>query len=671
VRQALQQPLAPHDQLVTGFDRSLLALQLLRPTVLTLQMTVEDVAHLPPMPVTAIYQLDAGPEQRVTLTPQAPTASRQFSIPAGAHAVRVWIAQPIANQALRVRFVEVRPDLSAAEKVGAVLGAVGSLPAGPRWLTLPLAAGPGPQDLRQDRFLVRTLPREYHVATPAQPVEISVEGPAWLRVDELRGDVTLTRSLLVEPGRRTVTLRPEAGQREALFRVFRRVLVPDQPIALPRYIPVPPCPVPWAVAPPPRGCAPAPGGARGPGTPGCAPKTALHPGLYSIGPAGLPNRFEPLAGDGIKPRVESSEPGVRGPQPVASLTTDNWQPTTILEDAYRLGSQEDGTWSLTAEYRRRRALDEEAPLRAMLGGVPLGGMPQEFAETVPDVFTEMRATHRYLDEWCRKYYQTDILGRIRDGSGPTLAVREHVRWDPACIPAVFHLEANGYMQHPSGAIIPGTGGLEATALVRGWVTQYRELTPELAHVPSALLFGRLMTLNEVEYLPGRVDQDIFTQYKAEHHAGLQLADTLIYRPTLDSWLWGRLGVMTNQEFITLDHLTVWAGWRQMAGDLRVNLAYQMIVFFEDQDRPQTVTRHLLDLQATSYLWPKHRNCVEVGVGWQHDLSRNKDSINVFLTWYFSNGRRFRDFRPDELEFPDLQHRLAVERLKNNHVWQVE
>jgi hypothetical protein len=636
VRKALGMPLPATDQLVTGFDRFLLSLKLLRPTLLTLYLTLEDVAHLPPVPLTAVYQLDDGSEHKVKLTPQAPSRKEQLLVPEGAHSLRVWIDQPLANQALRVRFEEFRPDLAGAERVGSVLGGSAAMPAGPGLAPIPPAAVLGPQNVRPDRFLGRTTPREYHIATAAQPVQLRIEGPAWLRFDELRGDVTYTRALAVGPGLRTITVKLEPGQKEALFRIFRRALAPELPVTLPRYIPIEPIPVP---------------------------------------PPELGGEVVRWWGGGVVPGLTGQ--GVAGPcrdlitSPPHHLTT---QPAVLFDDAYRLGTQEKGTWSVTAEYQHRRALEEDnSGVRAILkqeipDAVLRKALEQELKLGAPDVFGELRGARRYYDEWCRVYYETDVLGRVREESGPTFGVREHIRYDPDCIPLFFHLEGSGYVQRPAGVLVPGTDKVEGSGLLRGWVNEYREITPELGHEPTVLVFGRLLSREEVAYRPGFEDQDVFTRWKAQHRWGVELSDTLVYAPSLDNRWWGRVAVMSNEEIVTPDHVAAWAGYKQLLGDLQVNVGYEFLMFFRNEDRNASTSKHLFDLEVTGYVWPWHRDRMEIGVGWQHDFTRHENSINVYLTWFFGNNRRFLDFRPDEVDFRDLRERRAAESVQNNHVW---
>ena len=226
------------------------------------------------------------------------------------------------------------------------------------------------------------------------------------------------------------------------------------------------------------------------------------------------------------------------------------------------------------------------------------------------------------------------------------------------------------MQPPGGAIIPDSGRLEWSALFRGSVSQYRDITPRLAHEPAVLLFGRLLSMDENIYLPSRVDEDIFTNYKSKHRAGLVPSESLYYRPWLDTEWSGHVALVTNDNFITADHLTVLTVWKQLVGDLQLDTGYRFIEFFHDHDRAKALARHVLELNVSWDCWWRMRTPVELTCGWQHDFSKDQDSVNLYLTWHFLRGRGYYDFRPDEIGFLDLRRRRAAE-MQTNHVWQEE
>ncbi len=612
-RKALLQPFAAAEQAVTGHERFLLALTLLRPTALVLDLTAEDVPPLPRLPLTAVYQLDEGPEHPVPLTPQAPRQAPLLVIPAGTHSVRVWLAGPVANQFLRVRAHELPPNLFAA---------AAALPAAA------FAVFAGSPAARPERDLVRQRERTYHVATAGQPVRVRVEGPAWLRIDELREGMTLPRYQFVGAGRHTSELNPEPGQPEALFRVAQRVPSPEEPVVPPRHVPWEPEPVPPPFV-----------DVRG--------KLAV---LLKPVPDGHPlSGPRTLVSGGVQPLTH-----VRGP--------DDFSPPR---------GQEDGSWSVSAGFRKRRPFEEDATARRQAlrqFGDSRHALAADLTGLSLDEFFELRATHRYYDEWRRTYFETGFLTRARERSGPTLGFEGHLRHDPFGVPWTFHLEGASYLQWPAGDVL-GDAETEWSTFLGAAVSRYYEMTPRLGHTPSLAIFGRLLSMGENRYLPGRVDQDVFTEYKTTHHAGWKLADLLTFRPWLDTVWWGRLGVVSNENFRSVDHGVARVGWGQLLGDLQVDVSYRLIHFFADDDRDRGVTRHLVGCEL---LWESWRRCgdrVELGFRLEHDLGRDRTSLAFLLGWHFGNGRDYRDFRPEATDHLDLRRRRQAALLFDNGDWQ--
>jgi hypothetical protein len=103
---------------------------------------------------------------------------------------------PVVNQYVRVRFSELGEGV-----------------------------GPSLEATEEESSEVR---RTYLVGTAARPVIVEVEGPAWLRVDELRGSDSRVSYREVPPGWNRLEFRPAAERDEGLFRIFARgPRVPD------------------------------------------------------------------------------------------------------------------------------------------------------------------------------------------------------------------------------------------------------------------------------------------------------------------------------------------------------------------------------------------------------------------------------------------------------------
>ena len=109
------------------------------------------------------------------------------------------------------------------------------------------------------------------------------------------------------------------------------------------------------------------------------------------------------------PRIVKIEPN---PLPDPLIELRRVMPNKlILEDTYRLGGQEDGTWSFSIASKQRIVLEDDS---AFSGEA--------------EKFVGLHALHRYFNPNQRTYFETDIFGRIRDTGGPTLGIKEHIRY---------------------------------------------------------------------------------------------------------------------------------------------------------------------------------------------------------------------------------------------------
>jgi hypothetical protein len=183
VQLALLPPSLPGEQILAGNGRLALSFSNQAAAEVELALERQDLEYLPPMPLTAWRQLDEGREQRIALTPEAPRQVLRLTIPAGQHVLRIGISDPLVNQFLRVRARERRSTFWAP--------------------------------------ILDRVARSYHVATAGEPLKLELSGPAWVRVDERRGERTFTRYEAVPAAGRSLEISPEDGS-EALLRLFQR-----------------------------------------------------------------------------------------------------------------------------------------------------------------------------------------------------------------------------------------------------------------------------------------------------------------------------------------------------------------------------------------------------------------------------------------------------------------
>ena len=182
-RAGLMAPLASGERFLPDNGGLSLALSNARPTVVTAKLALNALPSYQPAPVKVQYKLDDGPVSEVELIPRLGNVDVTIPVTSGDHVVRFSLATPVPGSFVRLRLSEP----------GLVIGA--------------------------DRS------REHLIATQAQPLVVSVAGPRWVRVDELRDGRTISSYRRVDASGARLVLKPPLGRREALFRLFE--LIPD------------------------------------------------------------------------------------------------------------------------------------------------------------------------------------------------------------------------------------------------------------------------------------------------------------------------------------------------------------------------------------------------------------------------------------------------------------
>jgi tetratricopeptide (TPR) repeat protein len=185
VRSALLAPLKEGERLVYGGQRITIAMQ--NPTStsrITLMFKMEEIGYIDARELKVSYRVDDGKSRTIELTPENPSQRLQASIPRGRHLLRLEMLSPVRGQILRFG---VRDDK--------------------RMLTL-------------DRGEFSE--RAYHVSSLDEPVELTLDGPAWLRIDEAIDGQTHSRYLFVQHGWHEMELPPSSSRQESYYRLFRQ-----------------------------------------------------------------------------------------------------------------------------------------------------------------------------------------------------------------------------------------------------------------------------------------------------------------------------------------------------------------------------------------------------------------------------------------------------------------
>ncbi len=349
------------------------------------------------------------------------------------------------------------------------------------------------------------------------------------------------------------------------------------------------------------------------------------------------------------PNINVVDSSVGPAEAVLAMSTPELSPPAVfLDDLYVLGGQEDASWSFASSWVSRRSLEEGSRGLA------------------PDQFAQFDLTRRFLSPETGSYHESDLLYRERSSSGSTLGIQHHLRYEPDLGRWHLWLGGNAFVQEPSGAIAPATRDTEWSTTLRGSLVRFDQLTPKLGQLTSLAAFNRWLSLDENIYQPGRIDQDIFTPYKSQHHRGFAASHTLLHRPWLDTRWWLRGVLRTNEDFdpTSPDSLGLRVGWSQFWGAAEFDVSYRLTQYFEDGDRPDPFTQNLLYLSMVADCWQSPRHRYELGTQVLHDLGKSETSVFVFFAWHFDNGRDYRDFSPVDTLFRSMRRFRAARRPNN-------
>lgn len=573
VRCSMLADLAQDERLIFGSLETVIAMQNVEAKELQLTLRLSQLGSLALVPTSVAIQLSAGKIKHVRLDGRRLAVRIPIEVPAGEHVLKVWIESPTVNQFVQLKILDTSSDVVTP--------------------------------------LVEDQQKEYHVATVAEPVVVQATGPAWLRVDELRGSVTVSRYIDVLPGARRLELSPAEGQEQSLFRVFQFVWDTHPTSLLP------------------------------------APPQVVDEPVHAHWLEEIYNNAEqPLSGTlGFDPQVPPHV--LRGSQ-LRPWTMQDWDipvaPANVI-DAYPLRGQEDGTGSLGFGYFSRRPLDEGNDV------------------AVPDRFAEVRWTHAYRDRWWDHWTRDELMVRPREESGPSFGWVHRRRFALDGRPWAVNLQSSLYLQRPSDALVPGAEQTEWSAALRGqWVQQF-EIDETTHHLLSFSAFWRPLSQTGNGYQAGRVDQDIFTAFKANHRAGIVLSDRWTSRPWNDTVLWLQPSLMTTESMSLLDpdNVNMRFGWAQALGQLELETSYRLSWYLRTDDRSAARLQNVLYSAAYWDLSSGTRRR-DLTMGIERDLDRGRNTAYITLSWYLDRGRTTRDQLPGQTFFADIRDRLSALKL---------
>ncbi len=327
------------------------------------------------------------------------------------------------------------------------------------------------------------------------------------------------------------------------------------------------------------------------------------------------------------------------PRPWAHPATRPVAGPPVLRDAYPLGGQEDGTWSVSLVSRTDHFLEEEESATSPFSHrLDLSLVKRKY----------LAARGLYWRGELTLRPQTHGLGSLRFFLHRPARERS-LAWD---------VESSWYLQDSSA--IPGGPRVTSALFLAGRMTWRQVIARGLTNQPGVRLFLRFLA----DPLPlasacEELDLDVYSRYKTEHRYGFTLEDRLVLATTPRSRLWMAASLTANEFWGELrpDSLQWEAGGDLRVGWLNLSLAYRLRRYLSDDDRSHSFSRHVVSAGFSWDHWQKNQQRWEWGGRFHHDLSRNASSFAVFLAWHGGRGRGWRDFSPRETVFRDDRQRL--------------
>ncbi|HVK93982.1 MAG TPA: hypothetical protein VM571_04570, partial [Noviherbaspirillum sp.] len=188
IRTAMLPPLLRGEVRIGAGTRATLLSNAPSSDALLVELTADEMPGNVSLPMEVKIERNGRLFRTVQLQGGSKTVMTTVPVPAGEQHISVSLQQPYANQFLRVRF------------------------AGPRQ--------PEPK-----------VTRDWHIATRSQPVQASLSGPTWVRIDRLDKDgVRSEERLLTEPVS-TLVLQAQPGAAESLYRIHQLRINPGASVA--------------------------------------------------------------------------------------------------------------------------------------------------------------------------------------------------------------------------------------------------------------------------------------------------------------------------------------------------------------------------------------------------------------------------------------------------------
>ncbi len=459
----------------------------------------------------------------------------------------------------------------------------------------------------------------YSVATADEPLTFRVAGPAMLRIDRIENGTRTQRILAVDDDR-SIELKPSTGIEMALLRIYE--LQTDGEV------------------------------------------------LPSAPPAQVASDPSELAKEEwVDPVVQAAYQHVDVGDQVTTLDQLALRSPDLLPmtfqmrqsadlglrsiDSQRLGSQRIGTLALDTRYVKRDAVEEF----------------NKIAST--ERFFETKLSRFHYDQWHDRYRASHLIARARQDGGPTLGLIHEGSLTPAFSDCHNEHAANGwgdfrlnyqahaYTQFDGDPVLDSVSSTPWSAGFKTRLSRSQQFSPNIHHAPGVTFFARTLSDHRNGYRSGELDQDVFTQYKSDHRQGISFSDRWVYQSCLDRRYWVNPSLMTNDDQLKPDHLSVQVGTDHLLGPLQVQLAYRLTNYLSDKDRRSSSLQNVLYLDLVWETWHTRTLRSELAVSMRNDLTNDRSSVAINFVTFFNHSRGFRDLSPGSTPFRSIRQERAA------------
>ncbi|MFT4924951.1 MAG: hypothetical protein ACI8WB_001041 [Phenylobacterium sp.] len=354
----------------------------------------------------------------------------------------------------------------------------------------------------------------------------------------------------------------------------------------------------------------------------------------------------------IKPKAKPDTP-IIADLPVATQPTIKhtyWLPSLSaswqLYDKYQNDDQQKGTWGLFSGYSSRRNFDEDSN------------------NTRDEQFFEQGWRYRRnMPDW-NSYLRSDWSIRQHRKTSLSTLVSENAWLYRLSRYWAFDSRINGYYQFQ--AIQPEADGAISlyTSTSATWQQYWHD---DVDNKLKLTAFARKMGFDEDAELI--IDDDVYSNYKAQHRHGLRLSDTLQWTPWLDTKLRLSAGIASNENWrlSSPDKLSLTAGIRQYWRPLTLKFDLFYSHFRADKHRVNSSNRRKMRFDIKWEQWSRLGQLWQIDSYWQYDIDKSASDFGLMLSWDQSNGQGYDDFASSQLIFAPLRKRHSFHLIESNQV----